>query len=59
MITQVVFDWIKQNKACVIGSVKCSRSGHKAGRITTNPELFPKSNQLELFDNLKTGSDGK
>jgi hypothetical protein len=49
MVTQYINDWIKQGKAAVIGHIKCSRSGRFVERVTTNPDLFPKSNQLNLF----------
>jgi hypothetical protein len=49
MVTQNVSDWLKQGKAAVIGRIKCSRSGRFVQKITTNPDLFPKSNQLNLF----------
>lgn len=51
MVTQFIYDWIKQGKAMVIGNIKCSRSGRFVEAITTNPELFPKSNnnQLKMF----------
>ena len=49
MVTQFIYDWVKQGKAQVIGVIRCSRSGRKVESITTNPELFEKSNQLELF----------
>jgi hypothetical protein len=48
MVTQYIYDWIKQGKAMVIGVVKCSRSGRVVEAITTNPELFPKSNNIQL-----------
>jgi hypothetical protein len=48
MITQSVYDWIKQGKACVIGQIRCTRSGKLVECITTNPNLFIHS---------KTGSD--
>lgn len=52
MVTQLIYDWIKQRKAQVIGVIKCSRSGRKVEKITTNPELFISSstNQLNLFE---------
>jgi hypothetical protein len=52
MVTQFVSDWIKQGKAQVIGIIKCSRSGRKVQKITTNPELFisNSTNQLNLFE---------
>lgn len=40
MITQSVNDWIKQGKACVIGQIRCTRSGKLVECITTNPSLF-------------------
>lgn len=40
MITQSVNDWIKQGKACVIGQIRCARSGKLVECITTNPSLF-------------------
>ncbi|MEN2282220.1 hypothetical protein AAGF08_08780 [Algoriphagus sp. SE2] len=51
MVTQFVYDWIKQGKAQVIGAIKCSRSGRFVGAISTNPELFKVKNnsQLTLF----------
>jgi hypothetical protein len=51
MVTQLVLDWIKQGKAEVIGVIKCSRSGRKVQKITTNPDLFisKNTNQLNLF----------
>src|SRR5690554_708016 len=48
MITQSVNDWIKQGKACVVGQIRCTRSGKLVECITTNPSLFIHS---------KTGSD--
>ena len=47
MVTQCISDWIKQGKAMVIGSIKCSRSGRFVEAVTTNPKLFSKSNQLK------------
>ncbi|SKB35104.1 hypothetical protein [Maribacter arcticus] len=49
MVTQLISDWIKQGKAAVVGHIKCNRSNRWVEAVTTNPELFPKSNQLELF----------
>lgn len=51
MVTQFIYDWIRQGKAQVIGSIKCSRSQRIVECITTNPELFTAiiSNQLDLF----------
>ena len=52
MVTPHILKWIKQGKAQVIGVIRCSRSGRKVEKITTNPELFISSstNQLNLFD---------
>jgi len=51
MVTQYVYDWIKKNKkAQVIGRLKCKRSGRRVQFVTTNPELFEESNQLNLFE---------
>ena len=50
LITQSVYDWIEEGKACVIGKIRCSRSGRNVECITTDPSLFIHSN---------TGSDGK
>ena len=51
MVTQFIYDWIKQGKDMVIGGIKCSRSGRIVEAVTTNPELFLKSNnnQLTMF----------
>ena len=49
MVTQLISDWLKANKAAVFGQIKCSRSRRWVEAITTNPDLFPKSNQLKLF----------
>jgi len=51
MVTQFVYDWIKQGKAQVVGVVKCERSGHFVEAVTTNPNFFRsiKDNQLKMF----------
>jgi hypothetical protein len=51
MVTQYIYDWIKEEKAQVIGLIKCSRSGRWVQKVTTNPELFISINvnQLNLF----------
>jgi len=49
MVTPYISEWIKQGKAMVIGTIKCSRSGRIVEAISTNPYLFPKSNQLKMF----------
>lgn len=40
----------------VINKAYCSVTKHLANKYTTNPELFPKRNQLSLFD-AKEGKD--
>lgn len=52
MVTQCIYDWIKQGKAEVVGIIKCTRSGRFVEAITTNPELFncTSDNQLNLFE---------
>ena len=51
MVTQTIFDWIEINKkAQVIGRLKCERSGRKVQFVTTNPDLFEESDQLNLFE---------
>lgn len=49
MVTPFILNWIKQGKASVIGEIKCERSGRFVEAISTNPDLFPKSNQLKMF----------
>lgn len=49
MVTQIIIDWIKQGNAAVVGKIKCSRSNRSVGAVTTNPNLFPKSNQYKLL----------
>ena len=53
MVTQLIYDWIKNGKAQVVCSVKCSRSGRFVEGITTDQEKFisPITNQLNIFDN--------
>ena len=39
-----------ENRISLVGYRKCKVTGfNKVGIYSTNPELFPKSNQLELF----------
>ncbi len=49
MVTQYISDWITQDKAMVIGVIKCERSGRTVQAITTDPNLFPQTNQLKMF----------
>lgn len=39
----------KAGSIMVFKKVYCSITKHLANRYTTNPELFPKSNQIKLF----------
>lgn len=39
----------KLNLLAVANKGHCPITKHKAAFLTTNPELFPKSNQLQLF----------
>ena len=40
----------QKNRIALVGYRKCKVTGNgKVGIYTTNPELFPKSNQLQLF----------
>lgn len=41
----------KQKRVAVIRKRPCKISGHLAGELTANPELFPRENQLNLFYN--------
>lgn len=40
---------LKQNRIALIRRRKCSITGFVAGEYTADPNLFPLSNQLELF----------
>jgi hypothetical protein len=50
MVTQSIYDWLKQGKAAVIGRIKCARSNRWVQCVTTDPDLFPINPQLSLFD---------
>jgi hypothetical protein len=40
----------KQKRIALVGYRKCKVTGHdKVGTYTTNPNLFPVSNQLKMF----------
>lgn len=51
MVTQIIFDWIKNGNAQVVGQIKCNRSKRFVEAITTNPVYFKTTcdNQLKLF----------
>lgn len=36
-------------KIAIVETKLCEITKHRAGYLTTNPELFPKDNQLKLF----------
>ena len=39
-----------ENRIALVGYRRCKITGHpKVGTYTTNPEMFPKSNQLKMF----------
>ena len=42
-------DLEKQNLLCELFKTACKLTGFKAWYLTTNPDLFPKSNQLKMF----------
>ena len=39
----------KSDKIAIVKTKLCSITKHRAGYLTTNPDLFPKSNQYKLF----------
>ena len=49
MVTQDIYDWIRQGKAYVTGIIKCSRSGRFVEAISTNPDFVQVDNQMKLF----------
>lgn len=49
-ICRYVSELRKENRIALVGYRKCKVTGNqKVGIYTTNPDLFPKSNQLKLF----------
>jgi len=42
-------DLEKAGRLCEIEKKLCKKTGFKAWYLTTNPDLFPKSNQINLF----------
>lgn len=48
-ICRYVAKFRKQNQIEVVQKSICPISKHRAGFYTTNPDLFPKSNQLKMF----------
>ena len=52
-ICRYVATFLKENRIAFLHDRKCRATGSLAGAYTTNPELFPKSNQLSIFDELQ------
>jgi hypothetical protein len=51
MVTQLISDWIKEDKARVVGRMKCSRSNRIVEAVTTNPNFFKQNTLVQLkFD---------
>lgn len=49
-ICRYVSELRNENRIVLVGYRKCKITGNsKVGIYTTNPDLFPKSNQLKLF----------
>lgn len=49
-ICRYVSKWKKQDRIKIVSLSICPISKHEGvQRLTTNPEMFPKSNQLNLF----------
>lgn len=48
MVTQNILDLIAQGRAAIVGSIKCTRSNEFVQAVTSDPELFPKSNQCKM-----------
>ncbi len=48
-ICRYVAKWRKAESIKIVQKGFCNISKHRAGFYTTNPELFPKSNQLKMF----------
>lgn len=51
-ICRYVATFLKENRIAFLHDRKCRATGSLAGAYTTNPELFPTSNQLSIFDEL-------
>ncbi len=48
-ICRYVARWRKSNRIESVKTDYCKITKHPAGYLSTNPDLFPKSNQLKLF----------
>ena len=53
-ICRYVAQWKKNNKIEVVKIGVCPITQCKAQFLTSNPELYPKQRQLNLFDTIKT-----
>jgi hypothetical protein len=51
-ICRYVATFLKENRIAFLYDRKCRATGSLAGAYTTNPVLFPTSNQLSIFDEL-------
>ncbi len=49
-ICRYVSKWRKRNCVDIVKKDRCQISKHRASYLTTNRQLFPKSNQLKMFD---------
>lgn len=49
-VTWRIHDLMKVDRAAVIRKVKCPITGEIVGLLTSNKDLFPNSNQQNLFD---------
>ena len=53
-ICRYVAQWKKNKHIEVVRKGICPITKHKAQFLTSNPELYPKQRQLNLFDTIKT-----
>ena|SRR5690554_6076519 len=49
MVTQLMFDLIKDGKAQVVGQMRCERSTKIAEAVTSNPEYFRKKDDNRVI----------
>lgn len=49
MVTQLIFDLIKDGRAQVVGQMRCERSTNIAEAITSNPEYFRKKDDNRVI----------
>lgn len=48
-LCRYIAKWRKENRICIVRKGICPITKHRAILWTANPELFPTSNQLNLF----------